>query len=77
MMEETLVKRYAYAFRAWPDETRKFERAVYHLFKRLDWKVEMVFTPQEFESFRSSLSHHGLTLREIERVPFVEPEFVL
>jgi hypothetical protein len=34
-------------------------------------------TEPEFERFRSGLSHHGLTLREVGRVPYVEPEPVL
>jgi hypothetical protein len=67
---------YAYSFSVWPDETWGFDRAVYDLFSMLGGRVEMNFTPGEFEQFRSALSHHGLTLREAERVPFFQPESV-
>jgi hypothetical protein len=69
--------RYVYSFSVWPDETWKFERAVFALFGMLTARIEMIFTRPEFERFRSGLSHHGLTLREIERVPYHEPETVL
>lgn len=55
-----------YSFVAWPDETWKFERAMYDLFRMLSMRVEMMATPDEFERFKSSLSHHGITLREVE-----------
>jgi hypothetical protein len=66
--------KYVYSFSVWPDETWKFEHAIYDLFRMLTTRVEMTFTSKEFEQFRSSLSHHGLTLREIERWPYMEPE---
>ena len=68
--------RYVYSFQAWPDETWKFDRAVYLLFEFLGCRVEMEFTEAEFEAFRSALSRHGLTLREVTRVPYVDPEAV-
>ena len=55
-----------YSFSAWPDETWDFDRAVYDLFRMLGGRVEMTFTPDEFEKFRSALSRHGLTLREAD-----------
>ena len=67
---------YAYSFSVWPDETWGFGRAVFDLFRMLGARVEMNFTPEEFQRFRSALSHHGLTLREAERVPYHEPEAV-
>jgi hypothetical protein len=65
---------YVYSFHVWPSETWKFAPAVYDLFRMLNGRVEMTFSPEEFERFRSDLSHHGLTLREAERVPYLEPE---
>ncbi len=63
-----------YAFVAWPDETWRFERAMYDLFRMLSTRVEMNATPEEFERFRSGLSHHGITLREVERIAANEPQ---
>ena len=75
--QERVVTLYNYSFSVWPDETWGFEKAIFDLFKMLNGRVEMTFKPEEFERFRSSLSHHGLTVREAERVPFIEPERVL
>ena len=66
--------RYTYSFSVWPDEGWRFERPVYDLFRVLEPRAAMDFTEPEFERFRSGLSHGGLTLREIERIPFHEPE---
>ena len=65
---------FTYSFCVWPDETWNFEKAVFDLFRMMSGRVEMTFKPDEFEKFRSSLSHHGLTVREAERVPYFEPE---
>lgn len=67
---------FSYAFHVWPSETWGFPPSIFELFRMLDGRVEMTFSPDEFERFRSDLSHHGLTLREVERVPHVEPESV-
>lgn len=67
---------YVYSFSVWPDETWKWEKAVFDLFRMLLTRVNMRFTPNGFEEFRSSISHHGFTLREVERVPYIEPETV-
>lgn len=70
--------KYTYSFSVWPDETwSSIERPVFDLFRMLNMRVEMEFTKDEFERFRSGLSHHGLTLREVERVPAAKPEMVL
>lgn len=69
---------YVYSFSVWPDETWKMDRAVYELFRAIGTRVEInPCTHETFEKFRSGLSHHGLTLREVERVPYVEPESLL
>jgi hypothetical protein len=68
--------KYVYGFVVWPDETWQFDRVVYDLFEALAGRVEMHFTAEEFERFRSRLSHHGLTLREVSRVPYTVPESV-
>lgn len=69
--------KYVYSFTAWPDETWDFDRAVFTLFGMLAARMSIEFTELEFEGFRSRLSHHGITLREIERVPYQEPETIL
>lgn len=68
--------RFNYSFAVWPDETWRFDHAMFTLFEALGGRVELEFTPDQFERFRSGLSHHGLTLREVERVPHHEPEAV-
>ena len=45
--------------------------------KGLNPRVEMTFTVEEFEMFRSRMSHDGFTLRAIVRVPHREPEVIL
>lgn len=70
--------KYTYTFSVWPNETWGFDRAVYDLFRLFNWRVDMDFeSEQAFELFRSELSHDGLTLREITRVPHHEPEVIL
>jgi hypothetical protein len=72
-----VAARYTYGFTVWPDETWKFDPAVYTVFQVMGGRVQMDFSEPEFERFRSGLSHHGLTMREIERVPYSDPETVL
>ena len=67
-------KEYAYTFTVWPDETWDFDKVVFDVFRMMPTRVEMNFDADSFEMFRSRLSHHGFTLREIERVPHTEPE---
>lgn len=75
MAENTAVEpAYDYSFSVWPSETWGFDKAVFDLFKLIGGRVELSFSESEFEKFRSALSHHGLTLREIERVLHREPE---
>lgn len=68
--------RFCYEFSIWPDEKWGFDPAVYELF-RMTGRFEVRMTRAEFERFRSGLSHHGLTLREVTRVQYLEPENVL
>lgn len=68
--------RYTYTFGIWPDETWGFGQGVFGLFKMLSDRLEVVATEEDFERFRSEVSHAGITLRCIERVPYVEPEAV-
>lgn len=72
-----MANKYVYTFSVWPDETWDIDPAIYTLFECFQHPVELEFTPQQFERFRSGLSHHGLTLREISRVPYVEPEILV
>ncbi len=50
---------------------------MFKLFEMLNMRVEMCMTEAEFKEFRSSLEANGLTLREITRVPYRDPETVL
>lgn len=68
------MEKFDYRFSVWPDETWSLDPAMFALFGAMSGRVEMVLSPDEFERFRSGLSHHGLTLREVERVPHHEPE---
>lgn len=70
-------QRYNYCFATWPSEVAGWRRATFDLFRMFDMRVEKIFTEAEFEQFRNELSADGLTLREIERVPYHDPETVL
>lgn len=74
LAEKSTGTKYAYSFSVWPDESWGFKPALFDLFKMLNSRVEMVFTEREFERFRSELNHDGLTLREVERWRYAEPE---
>ena len=73
----TLPGKYVYSFCVWPDETWKHPCAIFTYFKMANTRVDMTFTQEEFERFRSEMSHAGLTLREVERWPHCEPETIL
>ena len=66
---------YDYSFSVWPHETG-WEQSAYALFELLAGRVEMTFTAEGFANFRASILRQGLTLREVERRPHVEPETV-
>lgn len=66
--------RFNYSFCVWPDESLRFHPAVFQVFGILKSRVELPFSQSEFDRFRSGLAQHGFTLREVERVPFAEPE---
>lgn len=68
--------KYLYSFCVWPSETWGFHKPLFELFRTINTRVEMEFTVEAFEMFRSQLNHDGFTLREISRVPFSEPETV-
>ncbi len=69
--------KYLYSFVVWPSETWGFGKALFMVFKATRIRMDEVFEEEEFEAFRSMLNHDGFTLREIERVPYHEPEIVL
>lgn len=67
---------YDYAFTVWPDETSPrmcSNKAVFRLFKFLTSRCVMEFSERDFNDFREELAKVGLTLREIERAPHLEP----
>jgi hypothetical protein len=65
---------FSYSFCVWPVEQWGFGRDLYQLFGLLSRRIEMEFTEEEFEKFRSALNRDGFSLREIERVPYLKPE---
>lgn len=70
---------YEYSFAVWPDETNERLRrcqALFDLFRAMLSRVGMEFTESGFNDFREEIGKAGFTLREIERVPHVEPESV-
>lgn len=71
------VELWAYSFVAWPAHDRGFNTSVFDLFEHLKSRVEIVVTERGFEAYRDDLATFGITMREIERVPWSEPESVL
>ena len=69
-----MQQRYVYTFRPWPAETWGFRRATFDLFRLAAGTVDMEFTEAEFDTFRSAVGHDGITLREVQRVPYHQPE---
>jgi hypothetical protein len=76
MRNKTVRRRYVYSFGVWPDEDSQPPSAVCELFRMLGSRIEMSFTKPEFEEFRSAILEYGITLREIQRVPYFKPETV-
>lgn len=69
--------KYIYEFTVWPDEKGGFHNAIFELFEMLKMRLTKEATPEEFETFRETINHDGLTLREITRTPSATPETVL
>lgn len=67
---------YDYEFEVWPDEKWGFPDAIFTLFRSLQGRIEMEFTQEKFEWFRSQLNHQGLSLRQVTRTPHSTPELV-
>jgi hypothetical protein len=67
---------YFYSFSVRPSELYGWAPALFQLFHLLNYRVEMVQTEAEFESFRAVLSTSGFVLREVERVPYHAPQSV-
>ena len=69
---------YDYSFSAWPDEEcPRWNRATFALFQMLTRRIVMEFTERAFNDFREDLAKVGIAIREIERVPHLEPATVL
>lgn len=67
-----------YSFSVWIEEGHpRINRSVVQLLSVMNYRIVMKFTPAEFREFRDEISKFGLSLREIERVPFTLPETVL
>jgi len=77
MRQQSARRCYVYSFGVWPDEQLERTSALCELFRMLDTRIEMNFTQVEFERFRSEVLECGITLREIQRVPYVKPEIIL
>lgn len=68
------ARKFSYTFSVAPDEAQP--QVVRDLFAMLAARFQLEFTESEFRSFRMELQKAGFTLREIERVPYLEPEAV-
>lgn len=73
--------KYTYSFQVWPDETKDWgtlgmNQPMAQLLIGIGGRLEMEFTEKEFASFRRVLGNNWITLREITRVPHVEPESI-
>lgn len=67
---------YVYCFVAYPDETKNIPLAMFELFKYLSLPIEVIKTEEEFNMFKNTLYRLRITLREITRVVYIEPETV-
>jgi hypothetical protein len=70
------VEKYLYSFVVWPSEGFPHSRALFTYFRVFRRRTEMRLTEAEWEAFRSEMTSDGFSLREVTRVPFVEPESV-
>lgn len=68
--------KYDYSFCVWPCEGWGHPKELFDVF-RMYGRLVLTFTSAEFEAFRSSLDRAGFGLREVERVPYHEPESIL
>ena len=68
--------KFTYSFTAFPAAKWGFDKAVFELFNLWGGRGELEMTEADFERFKSGLSHHGISLHEVTRVPYHEPELV-
>jgi hypothetical protein len=70
---------YEYYFAMWVDEPQWRDKpawSICHYLKMKQGGIAMVTTEEMFNEFRDKVNECGFSLREIERVPYVEPEVV-
>jgi len=67
---------YNYSFSVWPREDGGWKSAMFTLFRMFNGRIELQMGEFSFKKFREDLESQGVTLREIERVPYVVPERV-
>jgi hypothetical protein len=76
-----VTMRYNYSFQVWPDESKMSRfppnSALFELFSLMSTRLEITKTEPQFDAFRAELAAAGITLREIERVQYYDPETVL
>lgn len=66
---------FLYSFTVSPDEQRYRENsAVVKLFRIINNRIELRMHERCFDEFRAALTISGIVVREIERVPYHEPE---
>lgn len=72
-------QKYLYSYYVWPSETAGFSKATFDLFRSANFcRFEQPMTEKEFWEHRHQLEDlDNFTLREISRVPDVQPETVL
>jgi hypothetical protein len=65
---------FTYTFSVWPSQQWGHSKSLFVIFEAMGGRIELTLTESQFEQLRSDLSHDGFTLREIERVPYHEPQ---
>ena len=70
-------RKFSYSFIAYPAAQWGFSKAVFDLFQLIGGRAELELTETEFERFKSDLSHYGIVLHEVTRVPYHEPELII
>lgn len=65
-----------YTFAVWPHHEHH-DKAMFDLFRLYGFAFGEGWTHRRYCEFREALARNGLTLREVSRVPHVDPETIL
>ncbi len=70
-------QKYVYGFTPWTDSDCTLSPAMQQLIRMWKYRHEEEMTAEEFGEFRIGLQVDGVSLHEIDRVPYAVPEIVL